>query len=585
MNTYPIPAFVEPESTEIKSLQDFITAIESRIPLVTSIKAGDLVQNLARIRRTLLRVADYFGRPLERVLLSEIVDIDEDLIAFIDGLGLSHQNSVQHACDKNKLLRFARELGWSCESFRLRESWFPVQEALRGDSWGAGGIVKYALKNEKATWDFSDNDMLGWRQEMIAQGRAILTVEQEASVFRTRMRQATLQSQFPCLDLQNKNPAEYSIRSHEMPQTLWNDIEDIVRWKREVQVKGRDSKLAVGRRTGEKILIGLMEMSGFAINLMKLSIRRVRNLIVPKIVCGFIDWLLYERSCGIAGIIAKLASICALTRVHPLFAGRDYSWFRQKLNRLPREPRARLQKRKDMKCIRYEALAEVPVRIRAFRVRSRGLSPVQEARLVHDQLVMSFPLHLPWRQINLRECGIQSPAAVNLFEAAIPADIWNEVDPPLWAKTARKSNPHRKFWQFVFYEQQAKGRRVIRGLIPPKLVPLLRIYLQRYRHLLIKERDPGTLFLNRAGRAMTQDDMPTLMVGLTSKYIGHRLTPHVMRDIYSEQFLAKGGSVKQLQRMLWHRDISTTWRYCQRFNTSHGAVALDRHFSHLIRGH
>jgi hypothetical protein len=200
---------------------------------------------------------------------------------------------------------------------------------------------------------------------------------------------------------------------------------------------------------------------------------------------------------------------------------------------------------------------------------------------VHDELFMSWPLFLPWRQRNLRELAVSGPGLVSLIYDEIPPDVKHELDLPAWAIKALKKNPRQRFWQFAFAASQTKGNRAVRGIIPRELIPLLEMYLKTYRPRLVADVDPRTLFLNHGGEAMDNKDVIAIVTRLTVRYTGTRVTPHLLRDIYAANFLANGGKIETLQQELWQADIATTYKYCKRFDVSHAVICLDEYFAKI----
>src|SRR5438128_8886024 len=98
-------------------------------------------------------------------------------------------------------------------------------------------------------------------------------------------------------------------------------------------------------------------------------------------------------------------------------------------------------------------------------------------------------------------------------------------------------NPHEQFWQYHFWEDEAKNGREVHSILPRRLVPLLEDYLEHYRSLLLNGRDPGTLFLNEDGTPLTIRGIGELVGELTLRYAHKRVTPHLFRDIFAYWWL------------------------------------------------
>jgi hypothetical protein len=218
------------------------------------------------------------------------------------------------------------------------------------------------------------------------------------------------------------------------------------------------------------------------------------------------------------------------------------------------------------------------------RLGDKQLDPVVLAWMVQDELFMTWPLYLPWRKRNLRELAVSGSGLLSLIYDEIPPDLKHQLELPGWASKALKKDPRQRFWQFTFRATQTKGKRSVRDIIPRELLPLLKMYLKTYRPLLVGPRDPGTLFLNRNGDAMSSNDVLALVTRLTIRHAGTRVTPHLLRDIYAANFLEKGGKIEKLRRELWQADIATTQKYCKRFDVSHAVIRLDEYFAKIDPG-
>jgi len=60
---------------------------------------------------------------------------------------------------------------------------------------------------------------------------------------------------------------------------------------------------------------------------------------------------------------------------------------------------------------------------------------------------------------------------------------------------------------------------------------------------------------------MAYDDWYNLYTCLTDEFLQHPVRPHLTRDIFSEHWLRLGRSLTGLQKLLWHRCISSTVIY------------------------
>jgi site-specific recombinase XerD len=114
--------------------------------------------------------------------------------------------------------------------------------------------------------------------------------------------------------------------------------------------------------------------------------------------------------------------------------------------------------------------------------------------------------------------------------------------------------------------------------LPAELVALLEEYIKVHRPVLLKgSTDPGTLFLNSTGRAMSTNQIRGLVKKLSFEHTGVAVTPHIYRDIVAVEWLmSHPEDYLTVSKMLWHRNINTTIRiYGRRFDESTGVARMD----------
>ena len=89
-----------------------------------------------------------------------------------------------------------------------------------------------------------------------------------------------------------------------------------------------------------------------------------------------------------------------------------------------------------------------------------------------------------------------------------------------------------------------------------------RAYLQTARPSLVRRADPGTLFVNRAGRRLSRQGLWGI-IKKAARRAGVRATvsPHTLRHSFASHLLERGADLRSIQAMLGHADISTTQIY------------------------
>ncbi len=107
-----------------------------------------------------------------------------------------------------------------------------------------------------------------------------------------------------------------------------------------------------------------------------------------------------------------------------------------------------------------------------------------------------------------------------------------------------------------------KGDR--QRLIPmgAQAVHWVRGYLKTARPALARRADPGTLFLNRAGRPLSRQGLwGIIKKGTRRAGVRTPVSPHTLRHSFASHLLERGADLRSIQAMLGHADISTTQIY------------------------
>ncbi len=167
------------------------------------------------------------------------------------------------------------------------------------------------------------------------------------------------------------------------------------------------------------------------------------------------------------------------------------------------------------------------------------------------------------------------PETANLYFAPLPT--LTHIAKPKWVEDALQQNPEQSFWQLYFREQETKTGQKVRGIVPRCLIPLLEEYLDKHRPTLAAVPDPGTLFLNRDGKALERQITTDQVAEIVLKHTGRRTTPHLFRDSFAYAWLdAHPEDYLTLSKILWHRNIKYTLTiYGRNFDESSGARRID----------
>ena len=93
-------------------------------------------------------------------------------------------------------------------------------------------------------------------------------------------------------------------------------------------------------------------------------------------------------------------------------------------------------------------------------------------------------------------------------------------------------------------------------------------YLDDARPLLLKDRPQVALFVNRRGERLTRQGFWLILKNYASEaHIEARVTPHTLRHSFATHMLRGGASVRDVQELLGHANVSTTQVYTQLADT------------------
>ncbi len=89
-------------------------------------------------------------------------------------------------------------------------------------------------------------------------------------------------------------------------------------------------------------------------------------------------------------------------------------------------------------------------------------------------------------------------------------------------------------------------------------------YLDDSRPILLKARPQAALFVNRRGERLTRQGFWLILKNhARSAGLGPEVTPHTLRHSYATHLLRGGASIRDVQELLGHANVSTTQVYTQ----------------------
>jgi integrase/recombinase XerD len=92
----------------------------------------------------------------------------------------------------------------------------------------------------------------------------------------------------------------------------------------------------------------------------------------------------------------------------------------------------------------------------------------------------------------------------------------------------------------------------------------LRLYLERGRDVLLRDRHENALFLNHRGKRLTRQGLWLIIKGHVQEAgLDTNVTPHTLRHSFATHLLDDGKDLREVQKLLGHANISTTQIYTE----------------------
>ena len=528
-------------------------------------------KNDPMLRSTAARLSELLNQTPDQIAIEALVDISASLGPHLRERHYS-DNSVRTYCQNaRRLLALAKKQGWISDKKSIEEEWAPFLVALQGIRQAQKKIIAFAVQNSIAPADFTDRDLDAWAEAMLAAGRQYRSVRLGKWNFRRALKEAGLV--LPGLGLQKPQP-RYKVLFQQLPEPLRSEVQELLEWKQARYAKGRP-QWTRHRAVSAKLLEGnICRLYGFARDIGRFAdIDSLSTLFTELVVAAFVAWGVNTRNMKRTTLL-RLSMLYGAMRHHPKYASTDFSWFSPLFDEIPPDDRVSIQEKKATKYVPHKVLRTIPGKIRQARSELEA-SDIKRSWLAHDELLIVWLTTLPWRQRNLRECRVGAPESANLFFAPLPSLA--HVARPQWVEDALKTDPQHSVWQFYFREGETKAAEPVRGVLPRCLIPLLEEYLIQHRPKLVSSPDPGTLFLNRDGRALSRQTLSYQIPEIVRKYAGRGMNPHLFRDAFAYAWLeSHPEDYLTLSKCLWHGTVQYTLSvYGANFDESNGARRID----------
>jgi hypothetical protein len=451
-------------------------------------------------------------------------------------------------------LRYARRFGFSPDSFALVDEWEPIQAVLT-TKYGVPAITNDAIRRQRRPVDFSDADLELWAGATLDAGGSYQYVTQAQSAFLTAIREALLEGRFPTLDVAVCRLPSYRLRIKDMPEPLRTQVSEIVASRRAQAELGMAS---MAFATECEIFEHFEDFCGYAVGVLGIDVVDLDPLLNEPFVRKYAFWLHNERKCKRTTVTGKLSRMVSVLQSSPRFQGRDFRWMYSIYRKLRKEPESALKGRRRLRDIEFQALAAVPGRMSCERSALREKSPESSGWRIMDELLLTCLILAQWPPRFVREATIGR----NIFKGTVPKN-GPPFKTPEWADEILSKNPDAEFWQFRYESQQGQLHR---GLVLRRLVPLLELYLNECRPLLVGAGNAASLFMDRSGRPLTCGLLGKHVSYLLWRYVKRRVTLTSIRSSFAyywrEKYPYKDAVLAQIQ---WVDYATIKMRYDEEF--------------------
>lgn len=545
---------------KLSSVQDLLDALKEKPP-----------KEHPMLRSTAVKLSEFYARPPEDISLDLLLG---DLETFKDHLQQQRyaRNSIRSYSNYVSILvSQAKVLGWQPVASSTPAVWSSL--LARAIEVGCDRTLHYFVKKGLEPATVQESDLYEWVGIEVNRGASYAKTKDRAALMRRILVEAGFTSH---LALNKVQKAKYGIPLDRFPETLHAEVREVLRWKQDRFVPSRPRGAQIRAVTARGLQSAFCRLYGFLVNVEKAqAITTLRDLVTEQNVGRFIAWCLNERQVNGKGLAVAVGAICAALSRNPKFAYITSPWMPELLKSIPEDSGADALQRKQEKYLPYGVLSTIPHSIRRDRSHVPKDHHKAIALSVRDELLIQWFLLLPWRQRNVRECRIGGPKP-NLFHGAIPK--MTSITKPEWLQSAEERHGQVEVWQFRFSPDETKTGNDVHCVLPQRLTSLCEEYLAVHRPRLIVGKDPGTLFVNEHGQALTKAMIRNHISRLTLKYGGRIVTPHLFRDIFAYMWLELAPEdYLTLSKLLWHRNIQTTIGiYGRRFNESTALCRMEK---------
>lgn len=529
---------------------------------------SDSPKSLPMLRSAVVKIAEFQNQRTEEISLDRVFEMRSPLRRYLKSRTYTENSIRTYVNLVSTLIQKARAAGWRPYQ-TLSEEWQQILAVAPKNK--CTDIVRSLALLRKSPREVTSDDVDAWCENALGRGLRSIKVNRKRGAFWRLLRECGMTDYKPLSAIRAQ---VYKVPFEQLPQQLRMDVEQLIKWKTAEFQLGRLRGEQIRAVTANGIIEKVCQLFGYAVNVRGLSgIESLLQLAQLDFVSDYVSWCINER--GVKGVTLRthLGRLDVAMRQHPSYKSLDLSWFKPLLESLPVEPESERRMRKAKKYLEYSDMEAIPAKIHAERLPATGSRKPAEV-LAMEELLFRWLLALPWRQLNIRECRIRG-ARPNIFKDRIPTHI--PMDVPAWVRAEEQRNSEAVFWQMHFMPKETKTGREIHAVVPRPLIKPLEEYLAKFRPRLLKNGDPGTLFISRDGTSMTPHQVYYLVTSITSRHGGRSVNPHLFRDIVAFAWLkAHPKDYLTLSKILWHANINYTIKvYGSQFDESSGVCAME----------
>ncbi len=550
-----------------KSSAQFADTGPSKLTELLELLENDPPQSLPMLRSTASKIAEFYNIQTAEITLDQVYAMRGQFRRYLKSRKYAEGSVRSYVNFLRILVDHARRSGW--RPYRnLPQEWqrLLALAAKRRCSEVVRSVAVVRVTPHEVTLD----DVDAWGETALSQGSSIRLVKEKKARFWRLLKDCQLTDQQP-LSFIRAQP--YRVPFDRLPPQLRSELQRILDWKTANFQLGRPKGGKIRQVTAEIVKKMVCQLFGFATAVRGLpSVESLSELVREDLIADYASWCINERSVKGETLRNHLGRLDVAMRQHPSYASLDLRWFKSLLESLPAEPESERRMRKAKKYLDYSVMEAIPGAIRAERLSATDNRDA--AVLAMEELLITWLLALPWRQRNIRECRIGG-SRPNIFKARIPTHL--PIDIPGWVLSQDQRNPGEVFWQMHFLPQETKTSKEIHAFVPRPLVGPLEEYLAVYRPKLLRNGDPGTLFVTKHGSPMRSNNVHSIVTRITSRFGGRAVNPHLIRDIVAFAWLkTHPKDYLTLSKILWHANINVTIKtYGSRFDESSGVCAME----------